>query len=132
MFVSAGFTLLEIVVFLTIAGIVLPLIIAPFVTAVTRSEDPEIVLAANFLASQRYETLLGAGYFSLPTATQTETITLNSQTFTRTTSAAVEVDGNDLTTPLSGSGIKRVTITVTHTQKLPSGLVITGLVSNRL
>ena len=47
MFVSAGFTLLEIVVFLTIAGIVLPLIIAPFVTAVSQSEDPEIVLAAN-------------------------------------------------------------------------------------
>ena len=78
---SGGFTLIEIIVFLVVAGIVLPLVIAPFVTAINRSGDPQVVITANFLASQKYESLVGAGYGSLPTASQVESITLNSQTF---------------------------------------------------
>jgi type II secretory pathway pseudopilin PulG len=129
---SGGFTLIEVVVFLVIAGIVLPLIIAPFVTAINRSEDPEVVIAANFLATQRYESLLGAGYFGLPSASLAETITLNGRTFTRTTAAPVEVSAADLTTPQAGTGIKRIAVTVTQSDILPNGLTIVGLVSNRL
>jgi len=129
---SDGFTLIEVIVFLVVAGIVLPLVIAPFVTAINRSGDPQVVITANFLASQKYESLVGAEYFSLPTASQVETITLNSQTFTRTTAAPVEVSAADLSTPQTGTGIKKITVTVTQAQILPGGLTITGLVSNRL
>ncbi len=129
---SDGFTLIEVIVFLVVAGIVLPLAIAPFVTAINKSGDPQAVITANFLASQKYERLVGAGYSSLPTASQVETITLNSQTFTRTTEAPVEVSAADLSTPQSGTGIKRITVTVIQAQVLPGGLTIIGLVSNRV
>jgi type II secretory pathway pseudopilin PulG len=129
---SAGFTLLEVIVFLTIAGIVLPLVIAPFVTAINRSGDPEVVITANFLATQKYEALLGAGYFSLPTASQVENISLNGQTYTRTTTAPVEVSPANLSTLQSGTGIKRIAITVTQAQILPGGLTIIGLITNRM
>lgn len=126
---SDGFTLIEVIVFLVVAGIVLPLVIAPFVTAINRSGDPQVVITANFLASQKYESLVGAGYVNLPTASQVESITLNSQTFTRTTAAPVEVSA---ALGLPGTGTKQITVTVTQAQILPGGLTITGLVSNRL
>ena len=129
---SGGFTLIEIIVFLVVAGIVLPLVIAPFVTAINRSGDPQVVITANFLASQKYESLVGAGYVSLPTTSQVESITLNSQTFSRTIAAPVEVSAADLSSPQNGTGIKKLTVTVTHVENLPGGLTITGLVTNRL
>jgi type II secretory pathway pseudopilin PulG len=131
-----GFTLLEVVIFIVLAGILLPIIIAPFVTSIKNSEIPEVVLTANFLATQKYEALMGAGYLSLPTSIQVETITLNyptyTQTYTRTTGIPVEVSAVDLSTPQASTGYKLVTITVTHSQHLPSGLAITGLITNRL
>jgi type II secretory pathway pseudopilin PulG len=52
---SKGFTLIEIIILIVMAGILLPTIIVPFVTAVIGSGKPEMVNTAMFLAVQKME-----------------------------------------------------------------------------
>ncbi len=59
---SMGFTLIEIIVFIVIAGILLPAIIVPFATAVKGSVKPEKVNTAVYLAHQKMEELTKFDY----------------------------------------------------------------------
>jgi type II secretory pathway pseudopilin PulG len=59
---SAGFTLIEIIVLIVIAGILLPVIIVPFVTSVKGSGKPEMATKAIYLAHQRMEELMKFQY----------------------------------------------------------------------
>ena len=52
---TKGFTLIETVILIVVAGILLPVIVVPFVTSVKRSEKPERVNTAMFLAQQKME-----------------------------------------------------------------------------
>jgi type II secretory pathway pseudopilin PulG len=55
---SGGFTLIEIIVMIVMAGILLPLIIVPFVTGIRGSGKPELVTTAMYLTHQRMEELM--------------------------------------------------------------------------
>jgi type II secretory pathway pseudopilin PulG len=57
-----GFTLMEIIVLIVMAGILIPAIIVPFVTGVRRSGKPEMVTTAMYLAQQRMEELMKLDY----------------------------------------------------------------------
>ena len=57
-----GFTLIEIIVLIVMAGILLPAIIVPFVTGVKGSGKPEMVTTAMYLAHQRMEELMKYNY----------------------------------------------------------------------
>jgi type II secretory pathway pseudopilin PulG len=57
-----GFTLIEIIILIVMAGILLPLIIVPFVTGVKDSGKPEMVTRAMFFAHQRMEELMKYNY----------------------------------------------------------------------
>jgi len=57
-----GFTLIDALVFIVIAGILLPAIVVPFATAVKGSVKPEMVNTAMYLAHQRQEELLKFDY----------------------------------------------------------------------
>jgi prepilin-type N-terminal cleavage/methylation domain-containing protein len=59
---SKGFTLIEILVFIVIAGILLPAIIVPFATAVKGSGKPEKVATAIYLAHQKMEEFMKFDY----------------------------------------------------------------------
>ncbi len=59
---NRGFTLIEIIVFIVIAGILLPVIITPFVTSVKGSGKPEMATKAIYLAHQRMEELMKFQY----------------------------------------------------------------------
>jgi type II secretory pathway pseudopilin PulG len=50
-----GFTLIEIIILIVMAGILLPVIIVPFVTGVKSSGKPEMATKAMYLAHQRME-----------------------------------------------------------------------------
>ncbi len=52
---TKGFTLIETVILIVVAGILLPVLVVPFVTSVKRSEKPERVNTAMFLAQQKME-----------------------------------------------------------------------------
>jgi len=59
---NRGFTLIEILVFIVIAGILLPAIVVPFATAVKGSLKPEKVSTSMYLAHQRMEELMKFDY----------------------------------------------------------------------
>ena len=59
---SKGFTLIEIIILIVLAGILLPTIIVPFVTGVRGSGKPEMVTKAMYLAQQRMEELMKYNY----------------------------------------------------------------------
>jgi type II secretory pathway pseudopilin PulG len=54
-FRNRGFTLIELIILIVMAGILLPTIIVPFVTAVKGSGKPEMATRAMVLAHQRME-----------------------------------------------------------------------------
>ena len=77
---SKGFTLIELIILIVMAGILLPAIIVPFVTAVKGSGKPEMVNTAMFLADQKMEEFMK---FQYPNAA------LNPTALTSYTSAGV-------------------------------------------
>lgn len=59
---NKGFTLIEIIVLIVLAGILLPAIIVPFATGVKGSGKPEMVNKAMFLAQQKMEEFMKFEY----------------------------------------------------------------------
>ena len=57
-----GFTLIELIILIVMAGILLPVIIVPFVTAVKSSGKPEMVNKSMYLAHQRMEEFMKFPY----------------------------------------------------------------------
>ena len=57
-----GFTLIEIIVMIVIAGILLPVIVAPFLVSVKDSGKPEMVNIAMYLAHRRMEEFMKFQY----------------------------------------------------------------------
>lgn len=57
-----GFTLIETIVLIVLAGILLPAIIVPFVAAIKGSGQPEVATKAIYLAQQKLEEFLKYAY----------------------------------------------------------------------
>jgi type II secretory pathway pseudopilin PulG len=62
LFKNKGFTLIEIIILIVMAGILLPAIVVPFAAGVKNSKKPEIVTTAVYLAHQRMEELMKYDY----------------------------------------------------------------------
>lgn len=63
---NRGFTLIEIIVLIVLAGIILPVIAMPFITGVQGSGKPEKVNTAMYLAHQRMEEMMKFNYGKTP------------------------------------------------------------------
>jgi type II secretory pathway pseudopilin PulG len=59
---SRGFTLIEIIVLIVMAGILLPALIVPFATGVRGSGKPEMATTAMYLAHQKMEEFMKFDY----------------------------------------------------------------------
>jgi len=59
---NKGFTLIEIIVLIVMAGILLPAIIVPFATGIKGSGKPEMVTTAMFLGHQKMEEFMKYNY----------------------------------------------------------------------
>jgi type II secretory pathway pseudopilin PulG len=57
-----GFTLIEIIVLIIMAGIIIPVIVVPFATGIRGSQKPEMVARAMYYAHQRMEELMKYDY----------------------------------------------------------------------
>jgi len=55
---NKGFTLIEIIVLIVIAGIIVPVIVVPFATGIKASGKPEMATTAMYFAHQRMEELM--------------------------------------------------------------------------
>ena len=64
-----GFTLIEIIVLIVMAGIIIPVIVVPFATGVRGSGKPEVVTTAMYLAHQKMEELMKFDYSRAPELT---------------------------------------------------------------
>lgn len=129
---EGGFTLIEIIIFIVLAGVFMAGIMSPFLTSVFRSGQPEIVASAAFLAAERLEQLQPKIYTDTDLSVGTHndgTITLGSNSFTRQYVVS-EVSGVDLVTPQAGSGYKKIVVTVYHSQLPAAGISITSLFTN--
>lgn len=65
-----GFTLIEIIIFIVVAGIILPVILVPFATSVKESLTPEKLAKAAYLAQYKIEELTKNKYDSIQTESQ--------------------------------------------------------------
>ena len=65
-----GFTLIEVIILIVVAGIIMPAILVPFSTSVKDNLIPEKIAKATFLAQYKMEELLKQKYDSIPTQTQ--------------------------------------------------------------
>jgi type II secretory pathway pseudopilin PulG len=63
---SKGFTLIEIIVLVVLAGIIIPVIVVPFATGIRGSGKPEMVTKAIYLAHQKMEELMKFDYSRVP------------------------------------------------------------------
>ncbi len=59
---SRGFTLIEIIILIVMAGILLPAIAVPFLTGVQKSGKPEMVTTAMYLGHQKMEEFMKFNY----------------------------------------------------------------------
>jgi len=64
-----GFTLIEIIVLIVMAGIIIPTIVVPFATGIKGSRKPEVVATAMYLAHQKMEELMKFNYDQTPDLT---------------------------------------------------------------
>ena len=69
-----GFTLIEVIIFIVVAGIILPVILVPFATSVKESLTPEKVAKATYLAQYKMEELTKNKYDSVKLETQSSDI----------------------------------------------------------
>jgi len=67
---NKGFTLIEIIIFIVVVGIIMPVILVPFATGVKENLTPEKIAKATFLAQYKMEELIKQTYNSIPTQTQ--------------------------------------------------------------
>jgi len=59
---ARGFTLIEVIVLIVMAGILLPAIVVPFATGVKKSGKPEMATTAMYLGHQKMEELMKFNY----------------------------------------------------------------------
>ena len=110
-----GFTLIEIIVLIVMAGIIIPVIIVPFATGIRGSGKPEMVTTAMYFAHQKMEELMKFDYCQAPDLTP-GTYTLPAPPIAGYTWQWVisYVDNNF--NPSGDVGYKRIQVTVTDPQ----------------
>jgi type II secretory pathway pseudopilin PulG len=62
LFRNTGFTLIEIIILVALAGIIIPVIAVPFATGIRGSGKPEMATKAIYFAHQRMEELMKYNY----------------------------------------------------------------------
>jgi len=112
-----GFTLIEVLLTVVILAVGLFGLMILYYNSTRNIMEGDINLMASFLVRERLEQLIGDkvnnGYASLTNAsyTTTSTVSVGNHFFTRSFNI-YEVNKTDLSTPLVGSGYKRIDMTV--------------------
>ena len=99
-------------------------IMAPFLTSVSKSNVPEIVASATFLAAERLEELQQATYSSIANEARAS-LGGNYSAFERQVTVTL-VDAN-LAVTGTDAGYKRVVVTVYHPELPAAGISVTSL-----
>jgi type II secretory pathway pseudopilin PulG len=113
---NKGFTLIEIIVLIVMAGIIIPVILVPFATGIRGSGKPEVVTMAMYLAHQKMEELMKFDYSRAPDLTP-GTYTLPAPPFAGYTwQWVISYVNNNFAASGSDVGYKMIVVTVTDPQ----------------
>ena len=110
-----GFTLIEIIVLIVMAGIIIPAIVVPFATGIRGSKKPEMVTTAMYLAHQKMEELMKFNYCRAPDLTPGTYILPAPPIANYSWQWVISYVDNDLSTLVAspGVGYKRIIVRVT-------------------
>lgn len=109
---NRGFTLIEIIVLIVMAGILLPAIIVPFATGVKGSGKPEMVTTAMYLAHQKMEEFMKFDYSNAALTPVSLTSYVNSDITTYQWQWEIVYVDNNFNTSGSDVGYKRILVRV--------------------
>jgi type II secretory pathway pseudopilin PulG len=113
---SKGFTLIEIIVLIVMAGIIIPVIVVPFAAGIRGSQKPEVVTTAMYLAHQKMEELMKFDYCRAPDLTP-GTYTLPAPPIAGYTwQWVISYVDNNFNPSVPDVGYKRILVTVTDPQ----------------
>ncbi len=111
-----GFTLIEIIVLIVMAGIIIPVIVVPFATGIRGSGKPEVVATTMYLAHQKMEELTKFDYSWAPDLTP-GTYTLPAPPISGYTwQWVISYVDNNFNSSASDVGYKMIQVTVTDLQ----------------
>lgn len=109
---NKGFTLIEIIVLIVMAGILLPVIIVPFVSGVKGSGKPEMATTAMYLAHQKIEEFMKFDYGNAALNPTSLTPYANSDISTYQWQWEIAYVDNNFNTSGSDVGYKRILVRV--------------------
>lgn len=113
---NKGFSFIEAILTTVLLSTILMALITMFQNAISHTNDTDARVTATQLANEQIESVMAdktfCGYSCVATGTTTETLDDPYSMYSRQT-IIYEVDSSDLTTESSGSGYKRVDVTVT-------------------
>ena len=109
---SRGFTLIEIIVLIVMAGILLPAIVVPFATGVKESRKPEMATTAIYLAHQKMEELMKFNYGNAALNPTALTAYANTDIVTYQWQWEIVYVDNQFNTSGSDVGYKRILVRV--------------------
>jgi type II secretory pathway pseudopilin PulG len=113
---NKGFTLIEIIVLIVMAGILLPVIVVPFATGIRGSGKPEVVAKAMYFAHQRMEELMKYNYCNAAlNVTGGSVFTTGGEPNYTGLNSIAYVDAT-FTASVPDVGYKMITVTVTDPQ----------------
>jgi type II secretory pathway pseudopilin PulG len=113
---NRGFTLIEIIVLIVLAGIIIPVIVVPFATGIRGSGKPEMATTAMYLAHQKMEELTKFDYSQAPDLTP-GTYTLPAPPISGYTwQWVISYVDNNFNASGSDVGYKMIRVTVTDPQ----------------
>ncbi|MBI2343771.1 MAG: type II secretion system protein [Deltaproteobacteria bacterium] len=128
-----GFTLVDSILMMLVVGIGMAGLMAYFTSVNQQMLDGDMTVKASVLAQEKMDQVIAdkmyQGYNTILNANYPQEALVGDFTgFTRTT-AIQEVDPNDLITPLAGSGLKRINITVGWGNAAAQQITVTTLVT---
>jgi type II secretory pathway pseudopilin PulG len=115
-----GFTLIEIIVLIVMAGIIIPTIVIPFATGIRGSNKPEMVATAMYLAHQKMEELMKFDYCQASLNTGTTAMAPAPAPFSNYQWGwTISYVTNTFATSMTDVGYKQIVVTVTDPQGSP-------------
>ena len=120
---AAGFTLIEVILIIVIVSVFMAAIGIPLLNSLRESDLPEIATIAYFLGLEKLEELAGQTTGSI--SAEAKAAVSGYGDYEREV-VVDDVNCDDLSTSESGSGCRKVTVTVYHS-RIPNGVSLVSL-----
>ena len=121
-----GFTLTELIMIVTVTGILSSTLVIPFTTGIKQATRPEIYATATYLAQEKIEELRSSGYTTTSgiLGTATANITKKGRVYTeQVVTEYVSHSASSFSVEASSTEYIRATITVSNTT-IPDDIVL--------